>query len=51
MVTQKTIERYTKFVGLDFGCIHVDSIEQIDLIIQKDILQKIVYLVADAVIK
>lgn len=27
MVKQETIERYTKFVGLDFGCIHVDSID------------------------
>lgn len=27
MVKQKTIDKYTKFIGKDFGCIHVDDID------------------------
>lgn len=27
MVKQKTIDKYTKFIGKNFGCIHVDNID------------------------
>lgn len=27
MVKQKTIDKYTKFIGKNFGCIHVDDID------------------------
>ena len=32
MVKQKTIDKYTKFIGKDFGCIHVDEIEYISFV-------------------